>query len=163
MPPVPEKEPMTDVCTLVLRSPLVRDRLADLLVRTAPRVNKKLYLQFCPTLKAEEYLELVPAVYSLAAQHCPLLDVRILLGKASKTGVKFQFDDGLTENDIVVDKLLDKKYKNVVLGGTFDNIHYGHKVLLSSAILLASNRITCGVTDGPLVHSKFFLYYCIYV
>ena len=37
-------------------------------------------------------------------------------------------------------------YEHVVLGGTFDHLHSGHRVLLSVSCLLASKRVVCGVT-----------------
>lgn len=46
------------------------------------------------------------------------------------------------------------QYSGVVLGGTFDRIHNGHKILLSTATLLAKDLVTCGVTDGPMLESK---------
>uniref|UniRef100_A0A182NM99 Bifunctional coenzyme A synthase n=1 Tax=Anopheles dirus TaxID=7168 RepID=A0A182NM99_9DIPT len=45
-------------------------------------------------------------------------------------------------------------YRNVVLGGTFDRIHAGHKVLLTQAALLATERLVVGVTDGGMIKSK---------
>ncbi|XP_065089191.1 bifunctional coenzyme A synthase [Ochlerotatus camptorhynchus] len=45
-------------------------------------------------------------------------------------------------------------FKNVVLGGTFDRIHAGHKVLLSQAALLAEERLLVGVTDENMIKSK---------
>lgn len=45
-------------------------------------------------------------------------------------------------------------FKNVVLGGTFDRIHAGHKVLLSQAALLAEERLVVGVTDENMIKSK---------
>lgn len=42
----------------------------------------------------------------------------------------------------------------MVLGGTFDRLHNGHKVLLSQAVLLARSHITCGVTDKEMIHSE---------
>ncbi|XP_035910696.1 bifunctional coenzyme A synthase [Anopheles stephensi] len=47
-----------------------------------------------------------------------------------------------------------KSYRNVVLGGTFDRIHAGHKVLLTQAVLLATERVVVGVTDGAMIKSK---------
>lgn len=47
-----------------------------------------------------------------------------------------------------------KKYNHVVLGGTFDRIHNGHKLLLSTAILLTNKVLTCGITDGEMNKSK---------
>ncbi|XP_062540291.1 bifunctional coenzyme A synthase [Armigeres subalbatus] len=45
-------------------------------------------------------------------------------------------------------------FNNVVLGGTFDRIHAGHKVLLSQAALLAKERLVIGVTDENMIKSK---------
>jgi phosphopantetheine adenylyltransferase / dephospho-CoA kinase len=38
-------------------------------------------------------------------------------------------------------------YDSVVLGGTFDRLHVGHKILLSEAVLRAKKRVVVGVTD----------------
>lgn len=35
----------------------------------------------------------------------------------------------------------------VALGGTFDRLHAGHKLMLSVAALVASKSVLCGVTD----------------
>jgi len=48
----------------------------------------------------------------------------------------------------------DKVYQHVVLGGTFDRLHTGHKMLLSAAILRCETRLTIGVTDGSMIHTK---------
>ncbi|KAJ6642170.1 Bifunctional coenzyme A synthase [Pseudolycoriella hygida] len=45
-------------------------------------------------------------------------------------------------------------YENVVLGGTFDRLHAGHKILLTEAVLRAKKRVVVGVTDDNLVKSK---------
>jgi len=42
----------------------------------------------------------------------------------------------------------------VVLGGTFDRLHAGHKILLSEAATRCRSRLTIGVTDGPMLASK---------
>lgn len=48
----------------------------------------------------------------------------------------------------------DYVYKHSVLGGTFDRLHNGHKILLSEAVLRSSKKVTVGVTDGPMLYCK---------
>ncbi|OWF44110.1 bifunctional coenzyme A synthase-like isoform X2 [Mizuhopecten yessoensis] len=45
-------------------------------------------------------------------------------------------------------------FNNTVLGGTFDHIHTGHKILLGEGCLLADKRLTVGVTDGDMNNKK---------
>ncbi|XP_039269906.2 bifunctional coenzyme A synthase-like [Styela clava] len=68
----------------------------------------------------------------------------------------------LTDSDVKCDKSDENvgktstiiKREAVVLGGTFDHLHSGHKVLLSEAILMASRKIVIGLSDGPLLARK---------
>lgn len=56
-----------------------------------------------------------------------------------------------------LESLLDeseKKYNSVVLGGTFDRLHVGHKILLSSACMRAKKRLVVGVTDVNMITSE---------
>lgn len=46
-------------------------------------------------------------------------------------------------------------YDNVVLGGTFDRLHVGHKMLLSEAVLRAKKRLVVGVTDTNMVKCMY--------
>lgn len=55
------------------------------------------------------------------------------------------------------ESLLDEsetKYNSVVLGGTFDRLHVGHKILLSEAALRAHKRLVVGVTDVNMITSE---------
>lgn len=45
-------------------------------------------------------------------------------------------------------------YKNVVLGGTFDRLHIGHKILLSAAAIRATERLVVGVTNATMNKCK---------
>ncbi|XP_061399473.1 bifunctional coenzyme A synthase [Musca vetustissima] len=47
-----------------------------------------------------------------------------------------------------------RSYKNVVLGGTFDRIHLGHKIFLSQAVIRATSRLVVGVTTSKLTKGK---------
>lgn len=46
------------------------------------------------------------------------------------------------------------KYKVSALGGTFDHIHDGHKILLSVAAFLTSSKLIVGITDEELLLKK---------
>lgn len=45
-------------------------------------------------------------------------------------------------------------YPVVALGGTFDHLHAGHKILLSMAAWIASTKVIIGVTDDELLRNK---------
>ncbi|XP_050350593.1 bifunctional coenzyme A synthase isoform X2 [Nymphalis io] len=47
-----------------------------------------------------------------------------------------------------------KTYEYVALGGTFDKLHNGHKILLSQAALRATKHVTVGITDVNMIQSK---------
>jgi phosphopantetheine adenylyltransferase/dephospho-CoA kinase len=48
----------------------------------------------------------------------------------------------------------ENKYNSVVLGGTFDRLHVGHKILLSEAALRAQKKLVVGVTDVNMIASE---------
>eukprot|EP00002_Diphylleia_rotans_P017618 TRINITY_DN3418_c0_g1_i2.p1 TRINITY_DN3418_c0_g1~~TRINITY_DN3418_c0_g1_i2.p1 ORF type:complete len:260 (+),score=45.13 TRINITY_DN3418_c0_g1_i2:59-838(+) len=45
-------------------------------------------------------------------------------------------------------------YKNVALGGTFDHLHSGHKLLLTAAAAVCSARLVIGISDDGLLKAK---------
>ncbi|KAG8862021.1 hypothetical protein FRB96_002464 [Tulasnella sp. 330] len=45
-------------------------------------------------------------------------------------------------------------YPVVALGGTFDHLHPGHKILLSMSAWIASSKVVIGVTDDKLLVNK---------
>lgn len=55
-------------------------------------------------------------------------------------------------------QLENKLYENVVLGGTFDRLHKGHKILLSTAALKCTKKLTVGVTDISMLKCKLKLF-----
>ncbi|XP_063383809.1 bifunctional coenzyme A synthase isoform X1 [Cydia fagiglandana] len=50
-----------------------------------------------------------------------------------------------------------KQYEYVALGGTFDRLHNGHKILLSQAVLRSTKHVTVGVTDVNMIQYKRFI------
>ncbi|CEP64997.1 putative pantetheine-phosphate adenylyltransferase LALA0_S16e00320g [Lachancea lanzarotensis] len=50
-------------------------------------------------------------------------------------------------------------YSVSALGGTFDHLHDGHKILLSIAAFLTSQRLIVGVADQELLNNKKFAKY----
>lgn len=57
-----------------------------------------------------------------------------------------------------IDRMLPNKdlkmHENVVLGGTFDRLHAGHKILLSEAVLRCTRKLTVGITDTSMLKCK---------
>lgn len=45
-------------------------------------------------------------------------------------------------------------YPHVVLGGTFDRLHAGHRLLLAVAAISARSRVVVGVTDDAMLATK---------
>lgn len=51
----------------------------------------------------------------------------------------------------------------VVLGGTFDRLHNGHKILLSQAALRTKKELTVGVTDVGMIQCELQFCYKYYL
>ncbi|XP_015364450.1 PREDICTED: bifunctional coenzyme A synthase-like [Diuraphis noxia] len=59
-----------------------------------------------------------------------------------------------TKENKQYDEMDNELYESVVLGGTFDRLHKGHKILLSTAALKCTKKLTVGVTDISMLNSK---------
>ncbi|KAF8935583.1 hypothetical protein BGZ52_009051 [Haplosporangium bisporale] len=53
-------------------------------------------------------------------------------------------------------KVEEGHYSDVVLGGAFDHLHAGHKILLSMTAWVTNHRIVCGVSDDEMLKTKKF-------
>jgi len=62
-----------------------------------------------------------------------------------------------TKENNQYDEMDNELYESVVLGGTFDRLHKGHKILLSTAALKCTKKLTVGVTDISMLNCKFIL------
>uniref|UniRef100_F1KWB0 Bifunctional coenzyme A synthase n=1 Tax=Ascaris suum TaxID=6253 RepID=F1KWB0_ASCSU len=139
---------MVDVGLLVVGSRCAKS-LATALASASKQVTGRLYVRICSGVDVHEIL---PKVYLEASRVCDFLDVRVLIDESSTR----TFDRIFAEGDDIATPShhTNRPYRSVVLGGTFDRLHNGHKVLLSAAILAASERIVCGVTFGEMTHKK---------
>uniref|UniRef100_A0A0N4ZFU2 CTP_transf_like domain-containing protein n=1 Tax=Parastrongyloides trichosuri TaxID=131310 RepID=A0A0N4ZFU2_PARTI len=154
MPPIPEKLPsMVNIGLLSLTRGNFQ-RLSSLLFEASRRVEKKLYI------RPETYDNLIkeiPSIYFEATKVCPNLDVRVLLDPRKETNYDLYFGDNYDkEKEMAIKNFCSykKPYDAVVIGGTFDRLHNGHKVLLSTAILFADKYVVTGVTCGEMNKKK---------
>lgn len=62
------------------------------------------------------------------------------------------------DEDIVLKEIEDRVnprvFQRVAVGGTFDHIHAGHKILLTMTALLALSSVVVGVTDDIMLVKK---------
>jgi phosphopantetheine adenylyltransferase len=58
------------------------------------------------------------------------------------------------ESPLLVSIPDEKLFNSVALGGTFDHLHSGHKLMLSLAILITRDRILCGITASEMLTNK---------
>jgi phosphopantetheine adenylyltransferase/dephospho-CoA kinase len=126
--------------------------IAEKLASAATQVRTRLYVRIDPQRSPTELRQLIPTIYLYASQKCSHLDVRVLL-KAKPEGDYGIFLHEINEKDYGLPNDEPKPYNHVCLGGTFDRLHNGHKVLLSTAALL-SDKVTCGVTGANMNQKK---------
>ena len=65
----------------------------------------------------------------------------------NSNGAEHHPEDSISASNVSV-------YDYVCIGGTFDNLHNGHKILLSTAQLKCQKALTIGVTDHNMVRHK---------
>ncbi|CAF1290394.1 unnamed protein product [Didymodactylos carnosus] len=73
------------------------------------------------------------------------------LTAATSIEAKDHFTVSQTESDLLKENFT---FDNGVLGGTFDHLHNGHKLLLSDSALLCDKKLVIGVTDGAMIQNK---------
>ncbi|KAI3767999.1 hypothetical protein L2E82_18429 [Cichorium intybus] len=113
----------------------------------------------------ESLLSLQPQIYSLV--ELPFLKPPVIPGarentnQTSNTCHKMTMMEDQVQNPEVtpISATLSppNSYGAVVLGGTFDRLHDGHRLFLKAAAELARDRIVVGVCDGPMLSRKQFL------
>nr|CCC96024.1 unnamed protein product [Trypanosoma congolense IL3000] len=108
-------------------------------------------------------LQHIKALYDASLQHHPETAVTVIpfaLGRLSGNTEGGPNTEKKNEMSLFTPSLMthgaafDPLYKSVALGGTFDRLHAGHKLLLSTALLYATHFVRIGVTLPPLLSTK---------
>ncbi|CAF1001892.1 unnamed protein product [Adineta ricciae] len=97
-----------------------------------------------------------PGLYDYCRNHFHQLDQNFELRTIDeKDGKEDQLieNSSTRENDLFSHKST-TPYNRGVLGGTFDRLHNGHKLLLTESALLCDEKIVVGVTDGIMIQNK---------
>lgn len=80
--------------------------------------------------------------------------------KTREVAISMKIVDELESNEplIVPDtgsvESIKQKYKMTCLGGTFDHLHLGHKLLLTNALFYTGEVIIIGITSSKLLSKK---------
>jgi phosphopantetheine adenylyltransferase/dephospho-CoA kinase len=78
-----------------------------------------------------------------------------ILHTSPESSVVSRIAESLSIDDMLPNKDF-KTHENVVLGGTFDRLHTGHKILLSEAVLRCTRKLTVGITDTSMLKCKTY-------
>ncbi|KAF9901791.1 hypothetical protein BX616_002148 [Lobosporangium transversale] len=84
----------------------------------------------------------------------PLITLDLSSKEAMHTHLIGAIDSSLDHHHHTVAKM--GEYQDVALGGTFDHLHAGHKILLSMTAWITNHRVVCGVTDDSMLKTKKF-------
>eukprot|EP00761_Pharyngomonas_kirbyi_P001347 gb/GECH01001351.1/.p1 GENE.gb/GECH01001351.1/~~gb/GECH01001351.1/.p1 ORF type:complete len:340 (+),score=75.60 gb/GECH01001351.1/:1-1020(+) len=66
------------------------------------------------------------------------------------------YDTSMVQYQSDGDDVVMNQYKRGALGGTFDHMHIGHKLLLTQAALAIQEELVIGITSGELLKNKSF-------
>jgi len=136
------------------------DHSSSLLSHLHSLASTRIILSLRPGLRSQLSSETVSgwtkAVTTLYCGAKPGLDLTVSLEQCGEVGEVLDITTLPTSFPGSPSPVLhtDRLYSQVVLGGTFDRLHTGHKVLLSSAVLRCTDRLTVGVTSTNLLTKK---------
>lgn len=88
-----------------------------------------------------------PELCERMLQHFKIPGKPIYLEQEENTSIGFD-QQSLNESN--------KMYDTVVVGGTFDRIHVGHKIFLTQAVIRCCRRLVVGVTTNQMSKCKLF-------
>lgn len=131
------------------------------LIRSKYPSAEKVYVSFQPSLFSQldnssvaGWTRVCNTFYSKLGT---IADICVQFTDVQKKPAEFidmdQLSDDVKTEDITA-LPTDRLYSNVCMGGTFDRLHAGHKILLSTALLRTSRSLTVGVTAPSLLVNK---------
>jgi phosphopantetheine adenylyltransferase len=139
------------------------------LARTAARTDRALFIELRgrPVRRLDELLASLQAYYNWCAHNAPHLDATVLFQVPHASApprfplsveLESEISTKANENDDVAvdDDSAIPSFPAAGLGGTFDHLHAGHKLLLSAAAAVATRRLLVGVTDESMLQKKKF-------
>ncbi|KAK9707871.1 hypothetical protein K7432_009934 [Basidiobolus ranarum] len=97
------------------------------------------------------------ASFNSQRENAGLNPIPVYIIPEEKVGVeKLPVGENLQENIVGTTRIsnTDKYYPNVAVGGTFDHLHAGHKILLTMSAWLTGVRLICGVTGAEMLTKK---------
>lgn len=91
----------------------------------------------------------------------PLMDLRVLLFpnfcQSSFTNSQIFFPPSVTLADKSrLNVYQFAQFDTVAIGGSFDRLHAGHKLMLSVATMLTGKTLICGITGAEMLEKKSF-------
>jgi len=140
-------------CPRLLVSSALLDR-----VRAAPTDADKILVSVKPSIISQLSAETLDTwtrvctdIYTRVAGR----DLCLTLSDASHLPEELSLSDDVDNRDLASGHgHAGSLYSHVVLGGTFDRLHPGHKILLTTALLRCDTRLTVGVTSPALLTRK---------
>lgn len=143
------------------------------LMRVASRTEGPLYIELSgerPVRRLDVLLASLHAYYNWCAHNAPHVNATVLFQVPhALSAPRFPLSVALecklaTEADGAAPAAADDddddssipSFAAAGLGGTFDHLHAGHKLLLSAAAAVATRRLLVGVTDESMLQKKKF-------
>mmetsp|Transcript_44029 Transcript_44029/g.171850 ORF Transcript_44029/g.171850 Transcript_44029/m.171850 type:complete len:251 (-) Transcript_44029:895-1647(-) len=107
------------------------------------------------TIPSGFWFDYLNRIYGLVAMEDPRRDVRVMV---SELAVERQANPDAREAETGVTESMPelKRYKTVAVGGTFDRLHAGHRLLLAASAVTATERLIIGISGPQLLKRKKF-------
>ena len=118
--------------------------------------SERLVVSVRPSLLSQLTAETVPVWSRICADLYTGVSANVILAFHECEDIAVDREIVVDSTDLVQTDVEEPSvlYHHVVLGGTFDRLHPGHKILLSEALLRCDTRLTVGVTAPGLLKSK---------